>query len=411
MKKWVWLGLLFWYTTYADAQGSGYQYARPLEGVAETWHKIQVPNEVFGQTQSDIAAIRVVGIEESGDTLEVPYVRQALLGKQAKKKVDLKVINQVEQNGKHYFTLGVPTQEIVNQLTLNFAQKNFDWRISLEGSQDQKTWDKVVKDYRILSIQNQLTHYQFTTLQFPNAKYRYFRVGVNSKEQPKVESVSLFLEESMAPTYQTYPIQKMAVEEDRQNKKTIVQVDLGQRLPISYLQLFIQDTLDYVRRVESYAILDSTETKQGWHYHKGPRNTAVLHSATHQPILWDWIVAQRLEFIIDNQDNQPLTIDSIVVKCYIQELTARFPKQEENDYYLIYGNKKVNRPNYDLASFQHKIPKMVTQLKVGEERLWSTGAELTEKTAPLILNKAWLWMIMGMIILMLGGFSLKMIRN
>ena len=43
------------------------------------------------------------------------------------------------------------------QIKLSFKQENFDWKVKLEGSNDNKVWFTVVTDYRILAIKNSNT--------------------------------------------------------------------------------------------------------------------------------------------------------------------------------------------------------------------------------------------------------------
>src|SRR5690606_40823506 len=57
----------------------------------------------------------------------------------------------------YFFTFEMPAREPINQLYLQFKEKNFDWKIRLEGSHDQQEWFTIADDYRIVSISNQLT--------------------------------------------------------------------------------------------------------------------------------------------------------------------------------------------------------------------------------------------------------------
>ena len=93
-------------------------------------------------------------------------------------EVDFKLLNTTNNEQGYYFTMEVPTEEPVNELKLNFKQDNFDWLLSLEGSQNQQEWFRIVDDYRILSIKNPETNYQFTKVTFPNTKYRFFRFQI-----------------------------------------------------------------------------------------------------------------------------------------------------------------------------------------------------------------------------------------
>jgi hypothetical protein len=118
-------------------------------------------------------------------------------------------------------------------------------------------------------------------------------------------------------------------------------------------------------------------------------------------------IVQKLKIIIENKDNQPLTIEGILLKGYVHELTARFT--EKATYFLVYGNENANKPDYDIERFPDNVPKMLSTLELGNEL--EIAKEEAPKKAPLFENKIWLWVIMGMIILVLGWFSLKMMKK
>ena len=76
---------------------------------------------------------------------------------------------------------------------------------------------------------------------------------------------------------------------------------------------------------------------------------------------------------------------------------------------LVYGIQKGLKPNYDIDHFTDKIPAVVTELTLGSEQLIEKKAE--HKQVPLFQNKLWLWAIMTIIIVILGWFSLRMIKH
>ena len=116
---------------------------------------------------------------------------------------------------------------------------------------------------------------------------------------------------------------------------------------------------------------------------------------------------QKVRLIVENQDNQPLNINQILVKGYEHQLIARF--SESANYFLVYGNPKAKKPNYDIGNFTNNIPSTLDELKLGP----AVKIEKTPlfKQEPLFKNKLWLYGIMSVIILLLGWFSLKMMHN
>jgi hypothetical protein len=102
-----------------------------------------------------------------------------------------------------------------------------------------------------------------------------------------------------------------------------------------------------------------------------------------------------------------LSINTITAKGYVHELVARFT--EPATYFLSYGNKQAIKPSYDIERFTSKIPNKLVALNVGKEQLVVKNKVFANE--PLFKNKNWLWALMVIIIVVIGWFSIKMIRT
>ena len=393
------------FTSYA--QMDKFDYKQKLEGVTEQWHKITVPQELYAKTLADLRDIRIFGLTKDNDTIEAAYVLRLTSEKVKHKEVYFNVLNVSHDDTYHYFTFEVPTQEAINQIKLDFRQTNFDWRVWLEGSQDQKEWFTVVENYRILSIKNEKTDFQFTSVNFRDSKYRFFRFRIESKEKPLLKTASIAQREVKRGRFRKYNTKNIKVEEHKKTKQTEIDIELEQAVPISHINIVVSDTFDYYRPIRLKYLSDSSETEQGWLYHYSTLTRGILNSIQKNEFELNNTTAQKLKLCIDNNDNQPLLIDSIVVKGCLHELIVRFTKPA--NYYLSYGNTRAVRPNYDIAHFADHIPENIKEIKLGNiERIKKEEKTITE---PIFKNKIWLWTIMIVIILLLGWFSIGMMRK
>lgn len=391
----------------AYGQMEAYNYKRELKGLAEQWHKIILPNELFGKTLQDISDIRILGLTESNDTIEAPYLLRLTTEKISSKEVAFKALNTSHNDKGHYFTFEIPTKEPINQIKLDFAQENFDWRIVLEGSQDQKEWFTVVENYRILSIKNEQTDFQFTKLTFPSSKYRFFRVLINSKENPELSVVRIAQNEITDGTFREYHIKQINAKELRQTNQTEIDIELQLPVRVSHINIGVSDTFDYYRPVTIKYLTDSLKTEQGWKYNYSTLVSGTLNSIENNEFQFRSTTVKKLKIVIDNHDNQPLTIGTLQAKGYTHELITRLTDQAT--YYLIYGNKKAVKPNYDIERFTDNIPESLTSLELGNEL--TIEKEEVPLTEPLFKNKTWLWTIITVIILLLAWFSVKMMKK
>mgnify|MGYP003654348617 CR=1 FL=1 len=398
--------LLLCIYSYSYGQMDQYKYSRQLDRVSGQWHQILLPDEIFGKVQGDLSDLRIYGITETQDTVEAPYILRLKKDLISDKEIEAKIINTVKNENGYYFTFQTISPEAINHINLRFGEDNFDWNIQLEGSHNQKEWFSILEDYRILSIANDLTDYQFTKLTFPAANYIYFRLLIPSKQKPSLKKVSLANEEHLEGSFNIFPVVKRNIIQSK-NKTTELELTFDSPVPVSHLRIDVSDKFDFYRPVTISYLVDSVETPQGWKQNYRKLTSGTLNSMEVNEFSFESKVLQKLKIIVENQDNQALTFADFEVKGFVHELIARF--DQPADYYLFYGNEFASTPRYDLLQFDNKIPEDIPSLVIADERQILPNS--TYKTLPLFQKKAWLWSIMGLIMLLLGWFTLRMMRN
>lgn len=399
--------IFFLLSAFGFAQEHPYSYQRELMGVEAQWHKVILPYEIFEKTKTDFSDIRIIGLTANKDTLVAPYIFQLASEKLTQVAVSFKLINQAKNDKGSYFTFETPIESAVNQIQLDFKPLNFDWKVTLEGSQNQQEWFSILTDYRILSINSPDTNFQYTLLNFPIAKYRYFRLLIQDEEYPGFSAAKLLFNSVTAGNYNTYPIKLNALKEDKKNKLTEINLDLKSNVPVSKLTLGVKNNYDYFRAIHISYLSDSVQTEKGWKYGYSKLISGTINSFEKSEFAFKSTLLKKLKIVIENQDNVPLQIDSIQVEGYVHEVIARFTTPAT--YFLTYGNPLANKPNYDIAQFSDQIPTNLKLLQVGNEQFIKSNTKDAKKT--VFQNSFWLWGVMILIILLLGWFSLKMIRQ
>ena len=405
VKILVWLLMLG--NSFAFGQMKEYNYKREITGVSDQWHRLELPDDIFGKLSKNLSDLRIYGITDHDDTLEAPYVLRLMQEKISDKEVSFETINPSRNDAGYFFTFEIPTTEPINKINLEFRQQNFDWRIKLEGSHDQADWFTVADNYRILSIKNDLTDFRFTSLNFPTSKYRYFRIFIKSHEKPDLFKAAISLKEITEGSYRNYQIRKSLTKINSQTRQTEIDIELPSAVPVSKIRISITDAFDYYRPITIKYLADSFKTEQGWRYTYNTLTSGILNSIEEKTFTCNSVTFQKLKIIISNQDNQPLNVDNIEIKGYVHELATRF--NQPATYFLTYGNSSAYKPQYDIARFSDKIPEVLTTLELGEELM--IEKEVKPEKSPLFKNPAWLWAIMVLIILLLGWFTLKMLKN
>jgi hypothetical protein len=384
-----------------------YNYKRELKGTTNAWHKVILPEGLYKNVVPNLSDIRIFGITAAHDTIEAPYILHLKSETSETTQVDFKTLNTSYNEKGYYVTLEVPTQKPINKLQLAFNQFNFDWRVALEGSNDQNEWFTIVDDYRILSIKNAEIFYEYSTIVFPDSKYRFFRILIKSDEKPELKLVKASETKIENGVLQNCVIKTMTLDQNKEEKYTDINIELSKVVPVSYIKIDVNGDYDYYRPVTMEYVSDSTKTENGYYYTYRTLSYGTLNSVEKNVFKFKTALAKKIKIHIKNQDNQPLKIDAVTIKGYVYELLVRFT--EPADYYLTYGNPSAYMPNYDIARFASKIPDTLTALNLGEEQIIEKEPVHIKK--PLFENKLWLWGIIIAIIVLLGGFSLKMMRS
>ncbi len=395
------------YAGFTQAQIEPYTYRREITGIQESWHRISLPDEIFEKIQNSCNDLRIFGFDENQDTLEIPYFLKIYEERLIQNEKNLNILNHSSDKYGYYFTFEIKDTQPINQLFLEFAQDNFDWLASLDGSQDQKSWFRVLKNYRITSIKNEQTSFHFTKLNFPSAQYRYFRVLLSTKTEPILKTARIIQSVSDPGRYKTYPIKWIQKTLDKKNRRSEIIVDLHYAVPVSFIGIKVRDTFDYFRPISIMYLSDSIQTEHGWISNFNALLEDTLNSFESPNFKFTSTKMQRIKLLIDNQDNQPLQFDSILIKGYEHELIARFTKPMSS--YLYYGNREAKSPFYDIDRFKDKIPNELKPLKLGDEQ--TVGKSPDEISGPFIKNKIWLWLIMALVMIFLGWLTLQMIKN
>mgnify|MGYP003634841467 CR=1 FL=1 len=384
-----------------------YQFKRLITGVNDQWHRVPLPDSIFGKVSRDLSDLRIYGLGNNNDTIEVPYLLRINSKKINSRAITFKTLNTSYNNNGYYYTFEVPAAVSINQIDLNFKERNFDWNIDLQGSWQQEEWFTLVNDYRILSIKNELTDYEFTTVILPNSKYRFFRLHIKSDKKPNLISAQIFDNESTDGEYKKYPINEVMIDGNRAKNTTEIIVDLAKPIPVGSISFGVREQYDFYRPIAISHIIDSVKTDKGWKYNYNTLLKGTLSSLEESSFDFPSTIVQKIKITVYNGDNQPLTYENFQVKGFLHELVARFTK--EGTYYLTYGNSEGSFPNYDIAQFSKNIPETLAPVKVGSEQRLRNLQFLEQE--PIFKNKLWLWAIIAIIIMVLGGFSLNMIKN
>jgi hypothetical protein len=108
VKILVWLLMLG--NSFAFGQMREYDFKREITGVTAQWHRLELPDDIFGKLSKNLSDLRIYGITDHDDTLEAPYVLRLMQEKIYDKEVTFETINPSRNDLGYFFTFEIPGQ-------------------------------------------------------------------------------------------------------------------------------------------------------------------------------------------------------------------------------------------------------------------------------------------------------------
>ena len=363
--------------------------------------------ELIQKTNPDFSDVRIISITKSKDTIEVPYfIEDNELVEEQQETRSFTILNTSSTAAGNYYTLELGSQETINQLNLIFANKNYDWKLKVEGSNDQRSWFTLVKDYRIVGINNPQVDFSYGTIEFPKANFNYYRIFIPTSEiTPELTEAQTVLENLNQKKPLLKQINQVKYTLKKENKSTLIFIELPYLCPVNQISLNIQNKQDYYRPIQFFFQTDSTQAETGIIYNYSEPVQDILYSKNEPIFSFPTTLTKEIHISIDNEDNSPLTIEGISVFGITYSLVARF--DESGEHFLLYGNNEIEQPHYDIVNFKEFIPEHLENLQLGEEK--SLKITNPSNEISIFSNKIWLWSLMLLIIFIVGLVTYKML--
>lgn len=401
------VGLLCLCTQFAFSQIGDYSFKRPLSNVSEKWQKVVLPVEVYGKLSPDFRDLRIFGITRSGDTVETPYILRESTKNSMHKDVTCKVFSKTKKDTGYIVSFENSTRARVNHLFVDLDTETTDRLVALEGSRDGTTWSVVSQDCDVSYGTIGSARQYLMKISFPTTQLRYLRLLTKGLAKPDPRFVRIAYEDLADKVLRGLAISKVDRREDRNAKITELDVEMRSPVPMEWIKVHVRGTFDYFRPVTISWLADSTKSQKGWIYNYVPLVSGILSSDEKSALRFYSTIVKKLRITIENQDSPPLRIDSIEVKGCVHELAASF--ERDVDYVLAYGNLDASRPQYDIERFTDNIPETLNTVLI--EREQTIEKAKPTPVVPLFTNTAWFWLIMTAVIVVLGWFSVRMLRS
>lgn len=409
MKKFLLNCCILLSATSALAQIEGYSFKRQLNKVEkENYYTLLLSPEVIARSKSNLSDIRIYNIADK-DTAEVPYLMNWMGSNIKEVSIPFELINDTyNEKCCSYVTLKFPKKQAINQIKLNVSDSNFDKSLQIEGSNDNKQWFTIKEHLRIVRFRNASEDYSYTTLNFNSSEFTYFRIKFDDDGSPRINVIEAYAFENqlIEGKYTELKVLGKKQTENKKEKISEVIVDFPYSYLVNYITIKSNTKNDFYRNINIYGSNGTIKTGKGDLENWYMINTTVFSSIENNIIFCNNSKTKKLKIEIINYDNEPIVLDEIKAFAEQCQLVANLPPSE--NLYIAYGKENDNAPNYDLVHFKDKIPNELSNVDYGSEQVKIISIN---KPDQIIKSKVWLWIVMGVVLVIIGYFALSMLKK
>lgn len=395
----------------ADFQPGDWPYRKRIAAPSltqEQYVTTSVDNEIFDKARFDLGDLRL--IEEDGQ--ELPY-KLVVEQREIKETVySPNIFNQgfiPRSHSVFYLDLG-QRGLLQNRLTIETPSVNFRRLVTIEGSDDQRTWYKLKTKGDIFDF-SEGYHARYTTLDYPENGYRYLKITIwGESEMPLIiAGVKVYSRIAREPKKEVVAATILERNENLQRRATELDLDLGHRgVPTSRVEI-LTDEKNFRRQVE-VATSDDRKTwiPVGSGHIFGYVTPKFTRADPH--VSFQEAARRYLRITIVNYDDRPLQISGVKVYGIPRKLVFKY--KPGGQYFLYYGNGDAVSPRYDIEQLLPYLAlKHPPVVELGRE-------EGNPRYVKKKVQRPWteerpylLWGALGLVVSVLGALSLRLIRQ
>jgi hypothetical protein len=382
------------------AQADSYQWQSPVRGLnGAGYYRLLLTPDVRARAMSDGADLRIV--DSAGNY--VPYLLRSESPVSQEQNITILPVRSSADTNTEAIIIDNKDGLQLSDLVLTLRNKAQSTYAQLTGSDDERQWFDISSNI-VLSPSAEMQADTFDQeLSFPPVKYKKLRLTIRIDKSIPVNIIRVAVQKPILTTGHYTSIPSPVIIQKDSAKRSYVLLDYKENYTIDKLTLGLTGSRLYHRQVEIYS-----RDSSAWIY----AGSGMLSSTGRNALRPD-TRTKHLLIVINNEDNAPLQIqsaDGVQLNSYlISYLDA------DRNYYLVFGNAKVQRPKYDLTYFEDSIKtnvlKEITCGPIGANTI-IPNAEPAKKAAVVKgLDKWWIWPVL---IVILGGllyFTVKMSRD
>ncbi|MEK7077217.1 MAG: DUF3999 family protein, partial [Patescibacteria group bacterium] len=310
---------------------------------------LQMPSEFFSHLKPDLSDLRIVNRDG-----EVPYVLGVEKETVSSSKVPARMYNLSSgANGTAFIADLGPNGSFHNAITIQVTSENFRRGVTIEGSQDEKSWrtlisqgqifDYTVRDIKSVSVRD-------TDVSYPEATFRYLRVTISGGSLD-VRGAQVFREIQLAAREAAYePV--ISVSENSEARTTDAVLDMATDGIPHRRGTLKTASVNFNRPI---AIYDSSN-KSDWRlltYGYLYRVETSLFTGSNLEFVYPESNRRYLKISVLNGDDRPISIDGVSLYGVVRRVIFSYDPAKE--YFAYLGRPDARRPQYDFEKISQYL--------------------------------------------------------
>ena len=370
------------------------KYNIPPVSESGYYHLLLTP-EAVAASSPNLEDIRIKN-DQSGK--EIPYLLRSEKSKTTTSAFFQYNILENQFNKKDSTTrivIGNDKKEEINQFHIVVQRAEIAKSVSVKGSDDKETWYVVKQKTPIISVIGYNIENEILTVNIPAGRYRYYEILIDNpqKDPIRVTTVGRYEQNEIAGQYSEVALGSF-IQKDSADKRSYIRFpNVKQNYLVDKISFEIEGALPYYRRASF------SGNNSSFHLASNSKNTIDVVGT---------YIDSTTTIFINNFDDSPLKIKKITAYQLARYLTVYLEKDEK--YTLYFGDKTLQKPQYDMVHFEKNIPNGLTVLTTDTLKEISTQQTVIELPKQRFWEtQIFLWAVILGVGLLLGWICYTMI--
>lgn len=317
------------------------------------YYKIFLNSDITSELNHSFPDIRILDSEKN----EIQYIlKKQKIAFNNSEKNELKITKNKHRKYKHYTEIEIENEKNkISNLVFKIINTHNPIFVKISGSNNAKKWFVLKNNFPTIPEITEADTTEIRIMDIPSSTFKYFKVLFYDYDVEPIKVLNVYYHNLKNIRAEYVKLPSPIITQKDTLDKSIITLSYNKNNFIDLITFSIEGPEFYLRKVK---LNKKTTLNQGGenYYDQYKKEFYVGSLKSNRINLYDF-KAKTIEFVIENKDNQPLIIkqaNSYQLKNYIVAYL-----EENKNYYIYYGNKKANFPNYDLPYFKDTIPSVM----------------------------------------------------